>query len=193
MPRHFVILCLCTLCALAGGCSTLGIDNPLGSGESARQSQLLGVPLPAGMSLSGDHSRRSGNEGVEVAYGQINAAVAAQQMFNSLQAAGWQLRLQQSRPGRGIYVYDNGERVAVIHVEAQTIQTVLTICAGNRLPDGSMLNLPVADEGAGDGGTDDASGAEGLDTTPQSGGTPPVGTSESWGAPTSGGLQERSL
>ena len=194
MPRHFVILCLCTLCALAGGCATLGIDNPFGSGKTTRQSQLLGVSLPSGMSLSADHSRISGDEGVEVAIGQMNAAVAAQNLFNSLQAAGWQLRLQQSRPGRGIYVYDNGERMAVVHVEAQTMQTVLTICAGNRLPDGSMLNLPVADEGSGGGGTEDASGAEGLDTTPQSGGTPPVGTSESWGAPSSsGGLQERPL
>lgn len=194
MPRHFVILCLCALCALAGGCASLGIDNPFGPGENTRQSQLLGVQLPSGMSLSGDHTRVSGNDGVEVAFGQMDAAVAAQNLFNSLQGAGWQLRLQQSRPGKGIYVYDNGERVAVIFVEAQAMQTVLTICAGNRLPDGSMLNLPVAAEGSGGGGTEDASGAEGLDTTPQSGNTPPVGTSESWGAPSSsGGLQERAL
>lgn len=193
MPRLFVTLCLCTLCALAAGCASLGIDNPFSSGGS-RQSQLLGVPLPSGMSLSTDHSRISGSDGVEVAFGQVDSASAAQNLFNSLQGAGWQLRLQQTRPGKGVYVYESGERLAVIHVESQTVQTVVTICAGNRLPDGSMLNLPVARGGADDGGEGDGFGSGEPDTTPQSGGTPAVGTSESWGAPSSsGGLQERSL
>ena len=193
MPRLFVTLCLFAFCALAGGCSAVGIENPFSSGVS-RQSQLLGVSLPSGMSLSADHSRVSGNEGVEVAFGQVESAVAAQHLFNNLQGAGWQLRLQQTRPGKGIYVYESGDRLAVIHVEPQTVQTVVTICAGSRLPDGSMLNLPVARSGAEDGGEGEGFGAGGLDTTPQSGDTPPVGTSESWGAPaSSGGLQERAL
>lgn len=193
MPRLFVTLCLCALCALAGGCASMGIENPFSSGGN-RQSQLLGVSLPSGMSLSSDHSRVSGSEGVEVAFGQVESAVAAQHLFNSLQGAGWQMRLQQTRPGKGIYVYESGDRLAVIHVESQTVQTVVTICAGSRLPDGSMLNLPVASDAADSGGEGDGFGGGGLDTTPQSGGTPPVGTSESWGAPAlSGGLQERSL
>lgn len=194
MPRLFVTLCLCALCALAGGCASMGIENPFSSGGS-RQSQLLGVSLPSGMTLSPDHSRVSGGDGVEVAYGQVASAVAAQNLFNSLQGAGWQLRLQQTRPGKGIYVYESGERMAVIHVESQTVQTVVTICAGNRLPDGSMLNLPVASDGTGDGGTSDGEfGAGDLNTAPQGGAAPPVGTSESWGAPSSsGGLQERAL
>lgn len=195
MPRLFVILCLCAFSALAGGCASLGIDNPFSSGGS-RQSQLLGVTLPAGMTLSPDHSRVSGGDGVEVAFGQVESAVVAQNLFNSLQGAGWQMRLQQTRPGKGVYVYESGERLAVVHVESQTVQTVVTICAGNRLPDGSMLNLPVASGGADDGTAGDGGefGAGDLNSAPGSGGTPPVGTSESWGAPaSSGGLQERSL
>lgn len=187
MPRLFVTLSLCALFALTAGCASLGIDNPFGPGENTRQSQLLGVAFPAGMSLSGDHSRVSGSEGVEVAFGQVTAAAAAQSLFNSLQAAGWQLRLQQSRASKGIYVYENGERMAVIVVESQTVQTVVTICAGNRLPDGSMLSLP----GGGGGSADDADG-EGSFGTPAAD-APPVGTSETWGAPSSGGLQEREL
>lgn len=189
MPRLFVTLSLCALLALTGGCATLGIDNPFGPGENTRQSQLLGVAFPAGMSLSADHSRVSGSEGVEVAFGQVTSSAVAQGLFNSLQAAGWQLRLQQSRAGKGIYVYENGERMAAIVVESQTVQTVVTICAGNRLPDGSMLSLPG---GGGSAADDTGGGSEGGFGTPAAD-APPVGTSESWGALSSGGLQEREL
>lgn len=188
MPRLFVTLSLCALLALTGGCASLGIDNPFGPGENTRQSQLLGVSFPAGMALSSDHSRVSGGEGVEVAFGQVTSAAAAQVLFNSLQSAGWQLRLQQSRTSKGVYVYENGERMAVVVVESQAVQTVVTICAGNRLPDGSMLSLPGGGSSAGgeSGGSEDGFGTPAADA-------PPVGTSESWGAPSSGGLQEREL
>lgn len=189
MPRLFVTLSLCALLALSGGCATLGIDNPFGPGENTRQSELLGVAFPAGLSLSGDHSRVSGGEGVEVAFGQVTSSAAAQGLFNSLQAAGWQLRLQQTRASKGIYVYENGERMAVVVVESQAVQTVVTICAGNRLPDGSMLSLSGGGSSAGD--TSDAGGDGGFGTPAAD--APPVGTSESWGAPSSGGLQERAL
>ena len=188
MPRLFVTLSLCALLALTGGCATLGIDNPFGPGEDTRQSQLLGVPFPAGMSLSADHSHVNGGEGVEVAFGQVTSSTVAQGLVNSLQAAGWQLRLQQSRAGKGISVYENGERMAVVVVESQTVQTVATICAGNRLPDGSMLSLPGGGSSAG-GESGDSEGGFGTPAAD----APPVGTSESWGAPSSGGLQERAL
>ncbi len=191
MPRLFVTLSLCALLALTGGCASLGIDNPFGPGENTRQSQLLGVSFPAGMSLSGDHSRVSGSEGVEVAFGQVTSSAAAQGLFNNLQAAGWQLRLQQSRASKGIYVYENGERMAVVVVESQAVQTVVTICAGNRLPDGSMLSLTGGGGGSDAGETSDAGSGGGFGTPAAD--APPVGTSESWGAPSSGGLQEREL
>ena len=188
MPRLFVTLSLCALFALSAGCASLGIDNPFGPGENTRQSQLLGVAFPAGMTLSGEHSRVNGSEGVEVAFGQVTSSAVAQNLFNSLQGAGWQLRLQQSRANKGIYVYENGERMAVVVVESQAVQTVMTVCAGNRLPDGSMLSLSGGGSASGgDGGASDGGfAAPAADA-------PPVGTSESWGAPSSGGLQEREL
>lgn len=189
MPRLFVTLSLCALFALSAGCASLGIDNPFGPGENTRQSQLLGVAFPAGMTLSNDHSRVSGSEGVEVAFGQVASSAAAQNLFNSLQGAGWQLRLQQSRASKGVYVYENGERMAVVVVESQAVQTVMTVCAGNRLPDGSMLSLSG---GGSDGGDTSDAGSGGGFGTPAAD-APPVGTSESWGAPSSGGLQEREL
>ena len=188
MPRLFVTLSLCALLALTGGCASLGIDNPFGPGENTRQSQLLGVSFPAGMALSSDHSRVSGGEGVEVAFGQVTSAAAAQGLFNSLQSAGWQLRLQQSRASKGVYVYENGERMAVVVVESQAVQTVVTICAGNRLPTAacSVCRAAAAPRAARAAAARTAFGTPAADA-------PPVGTSESWGAPSSGGLQEREL
>lgn len=183
MPRLFVTLSLLALLALTSGCAQVGISNPFTSESTPGQSELLGITLPAGMERSATHSRPT--EGLEVAMGYVNANSVAQSIFNSLQGSGWQLRLQQMRNGRGLFLYERGPQSAMVSVNSQSVQTILYIVAGSRLPDGSSLNLAVPAESSGE--SDGGWGSSTPDSTPA-----PSGGS-GWGSGSSGGLQERSL
>lgn len=179
MPRVFVTLSLLTLLALSAGCAQMGISSPFASDSTPGQSELLGVSLPAGMERSSRHSRPA--EGLEVATGYADANRVAQAMFTALQSAGWQLRLQQMRNGKGLFLYERGQQLALVSVDAQTVQTILYIVAGTRLPNGSTLNIAVPAESS----AEDGSRSEALpDSTPAPSG--------GWGS-SGGGLQERSL
>lgn len=212
MRRTLVTLALGLVLAAAQGCASMGVGNPfsndpLTGGADAASSQLLGVPLPAGMQRYASHGYMNygadgGREGLETLRGNVDAAQAAQSMFTALQGQGWQLRLSLRKGDRSLYVYDKGNSLAVLAFRRQTVLTILEIWTGGRLPDGAALSLPGAAE----------SGAElpGEEYPPisgergQSSPTPPPapGTTEQWGgngdqgggAPAaSGGLQERNL
>ncbi|WP_022654923.1 hypothetical protein [uncultured Desulfovibrio sp.] len=211
MRRTLVTLALGLILA-AQGCAPMGVGNPfsndpLTGGADTASSQLLGVPLPAGMQRYASHSYMNygvdgGREGLETLRGNVDATQAAQSMFTALQGQGWQLRLSLRKGDRSLHVYDKGNSLAVLAFRRQTVLTILEIWTGGRLPDGSALSLPDAAE----------SGAELpgeeypplSDETGQSNSTPPPapGPTEQWGgsgdqgggAPTaSGGLQERNL
>ena len=179
MPRVFVTLSLLALLALGAGCAQMGISSPFASDSAPSQSELLGVSLPAGLERSSRHSRPA--EGLEVATGYADANSVAQAMFTALQSAGWQLRLQQMRNGKGLFLYERGPQLAMVSVDAQTVQTILYIVAGTRLPDGSTLNLAVPAESSAEDGSSEAL----PDSTPAPSGG-------GWGS-SGGGLQERSL
>ena len=88
MRRTLVTLALGLVLAAAQGCASMGVGNPfsndpLTGGADAASSQLLGVPLPAGMQRYASHGYMNygadgGREGLETLRGNVDAAQAAQ-------------------------------------------------------------------------------------------------------------------
>lgn len=224
MRRLLVTLILGAFLACAAGCADLGITNPFESSPTAVQSQLLGISLPAGMAISAQHSARTTGsdgqqQGMETAYGQTDRLRVAQDLCTAMQGAGWNLRLSLRKADRIMLTFENGNRIAVITLYPQAVYScVVELWVSEKLPDGASPNLlPLRGEGsqssggfggfggssgdsaAGGGFEGEAPATGGGFETPDSGSTPPpVGTSESWGAPSSGsssgsGLQERML
>lgn len=221
MRRLLVTLILGVSLASAAGCADLGISNPFESTPAATSSQLLGISLPAGMELSTQHcARTTGSDGqpqgMETAYGQADRMQVAQSLFNTMQGAGWNVRMSLRKADRIMLAFENGNRLAVISLYSQTVYScVAEIWVSEKLPDGSSLNLlPLRGEGGqnsgGFGGSSGGASGGGFESngpatgggfeTPDGGSTPPpVGTSESWGSSSGGGsssgsgLQERLL
>lgn len=204
MRRTLVTLTLGLLLAAAQGCASVGGGNPfsndpLTGGTDAASSQLLGVPLPAGMQRYASHGYMNygaagGREGLETLRGNVDAVQAAQSMFTALQGQGWQLRLSLRKGDRSLYLYDKGNSVAALIFRRQTVLTILEIWTGDRLPDGSALSLPGAAESGVELPGEEYAPINGATT--QSGPTPPPasGATEQWGGGgQSGGLQERNL
>lgn len=210
MRRLLVTLILAAILAGAAGCADLGISNPFGSSPAVRQSRLLGISLPAGMELSVQHSSQTAGsdgqpQGMETLYGQADRQQVARSLYDSLQGQGWNVRMSLRKGEHTMLAFENGNRLAVIAISSQTVYScVAEIWVAEKQPDGSPLNiLPLGGQsgghdgaagGASDGGFESNGPATGGGfETPDGGSTPPpVGTSESWGAP-SGGLQERAL
>lgn len=199
MRRPLVILVLLAVLATIQGCASIGLENPfsndpLTGGTDASTSQLLGVPVPAGMQRYASHGFQDfgpggGRQGLEVLRGQVNTAFAAQIMYSGLQSQGWQLRLALRKGTRAVYVYDRGAAMAVLTFESQAVLTIMNIWTGDRLPDGAPLPMQDAADAApappaGDSGGFGDSG--GMNTAPQGG-----HGGGSYGA--RGGLQERNL
>lgn len=96
MRRTLVTLALGLVLAAAQGCASMGVGNPfsndpLTGGADAASSQLLGVPLPAGMQRYASHGYMNygadgGREGLETLRGNVDAAQAAQSMFTACRA-----------------------------------------------------------------------------------------------------------
>lgn len=223
MRRLLVTLILGAILACAAGCADLGISNPFESSPTAVQSRLLGITLPAGLEISTKHcARTTGGDGqpsgMETAYGKLDQLQVAQSLCTSLQGAGWNLRMSLRKTDRAMLAFESGNRIAVIFLSSQAVYScVAEIWVSEKLPDGSSPNLlPLRGEsgpnggfgsfgGFGGGSGSDSASSGGFESdapatgggfeTPDSGSTPPpVGTSESWGAPsTGGGLQERPL
>lgn len=206
MRRTLVTLALGLLLATAQGCASMGVSNPfsndpLTGGADAATSQLLDVPLPAGMQRYASHGyldygADGGRQGLETLRGNVDAGQAAQTLFAALQSQGWQLRLSLRKGDRAVYVYDKGNGMAVLAFRRQTVMTIVEIWAGGRLPDGSGLSLPGAPvpELSGEQYApleSDGGHSGGSDSAPP----PAPGTTEPWGGSNdgSGGLQERSL
>lgn len=209
MRRTLVTLALGLLLATTQGCASMGVsspfpNDPLTGGADAATSQLLDVPLPAGMQRYASHGYLAygadgGREGLETLRGNVDAGQAAQTLFAAMQSQGWQLRLSLRKGNRAVYVYDKGNSMALLAFRRQTVMTIVEIWAGGRLPDGSGLSLPEAPTPELPGEQYPPLDSDGGHTDGADNAAPPVpGTTEQWGGSNdgnadSGGLQERSL
>lgn len=193
MQRLFVTFSILALLAFSAGCAEM--TTPFGltaaGGKPVSQSVLLGVPLPAGMAFYPSHSHITGQDGLETLRGSAGPALCAATLASGLQAQGWKLRLSQTKDSRAMYIFDNGGRIASIHISVQTppMLTVVEIAASAPLPDGSSITLPISSTGSSDSST----GGQGSEGSGQydSGGisTAPLSGSTS----THGNIQERNL
>lgn len=128
MHRLLVTLTLLILPILAG-CA--GVANPLtgttaGGGLVARESKLLGTPLPLGMDFYPEHSRIEGQDGMEVLRGDASLYMCASKTCTALQNAGWTTRLAYATSSRACYVFEKDGRLAVITIHPQS-PTTLTL------------------------------------------------------------------
>lgn len=203
MRRQLVtsILALLVSAVLLPGCASMGLENPFSSdpltgGVDTSTSALLNVPLPAGLQRYSSHgysatSPTGGRQGLEVLRGNVNAGACAMELFTALRSHGWQLRLALHKDDHMLQVYEKGAEMAVLSFRSQAMLTILEIWAGERLPDGATLEMPLEDTGA--GGTELAGEEYGpLNGAEESSGggsstAPRPGTVEQWG------VEERSL
>lgn len=148
MHRPLVTLPLLALLFLLGGCAGMGSFGGVSAsgGRPASTSVLLGVSLPAGTEYFPSHSNISGQDGVEILRSSAGPAVCAGAIANGLQSQGWKVRLSQTAANRGFYVFENGGRIAAVHVGIQTppMQTLIQIAAGPQMPDGASVTLPMS-------------------------------------------------
>lgn len=190
MQRTIVTIALALGLAFGQGCASgligpFSDNDPITGGINANTSQLLEIPLPAGLQRYSGHGFQSigesgSREGLEVLRGNINANLAAQQIFSGMQGQGWQLRLALNKNNRAIYVYDKQDRTAALTFRPQTMLTVIDIWAGPRLPDGTALEMPQAPSPAIrsiQGEEFGPLGPDGDKSTP-----PATGYTETWGA-----------
>lgn len=153
--NFFKIMLLAAILAPLPACSWIGMKNPFTSdpltgGVNASQSNLLNIPLPAGMQSYPYHSfvktTLSGQkEGLETYRGNASVNSAAITMFNSLKLNGWQLRLCLRKNDRSLYIYQKGQEIAAIVFHMQGMLTIMEIWAGERLPDGATLDFAKND------------------------------------------------
>ena len=206
MRRQLVISILALALAalsLLSGCASMGLENPfandpLTGGVDTSTSSLLNVPLPAGLQRYSSHgytatSASGAREGLEVLRGHVNAGATAMELFSALKSHGWQLRLALHKEDHMLQVYEKGQEMAVLTFRSQAVLTILEIWAGQRLPDGATLEMPVQTEDTGESGVELTGEEYGpLDGSESSGGasganTPAPGTVEQWG------VEERAL
>ena len=151
MHRPLVTLPIIALLFFLSGCSGMGGFGGMtaSGGRPTPSSVLLGVALPAGTEYFPSHSSISGQDGVEILRSSSGPAVCAGTIASGLQARGWKVRLSQTSGNRGFYIFENGGRLAIVHVSIQTppMQTLVQIAAGTQLPDGATVTLPVIRHG----------------------------------------------
>lgn len=125
-------------------------NDPLTGGRNMGTSPLLGVTIPAGLQIFTTHGYRKGTtEGLEIYRGNVNEQAAASALFNTLNNAGWQLRLSLSKGFKAIYLYQRDNDFAVLSFHKQGLLTVLEIWRGPRLAEGASLTFdsePAIDE-----------------------------------------------
>ena len=137
MHRPLVTLPIIALLFFLSGCSGMGGFGGMtaSGGRPTPSSVLLGVALPAGTEYFPSHSSISGQDGVEILRSSSGPAVCAGTIASGLQARGWKVRLSQTSGNRGFYIFENGGRLAIVHVSIQTppMQTLVQIAAGTQL------------------------------------------------------------
>lgn len=179
----------CVLCVIMlSSCSFLDgsfSSDQLIGGKSAHKSALLGVRLPAGLTLYPSHGYSEQGlggkvEGLETFRGRLSPALLSADLFSALHDNGWRLRLSLRKGGRSLSLYQKNEDYAVITLRGQGALTVLEIWAGASLPEGAALNLtPRKSQAEGLGEAD----ADSLRAGPEDGKT------ETWGS----SVEEREL
>ena len=194
MHRLLVTLTLLILPILAG-CA--GVANPLtgttaGGGLVARESKLLGTPLPLGMDFYPEHSRIEGQDGMEVLRGDASLYMCASKTCTALQNAGWTTRLAYATSSRACYVFEKDGRLAVItiHPQSPTTLTLMVIYTCSAPPAG--LPMPIQEKssfsfGFGSGSEKSTDGSSGYPAEEGTGGLSTAPVHES------GTIQERDL
>ena len=207
MRRQLVISILALLMSAAGllsGCASMGIENPFSTdpftgGVDTGTSALLNVPLPGGLQRYASHGyittgANGAREGLEVLRGHVNAGATAMELFTALKSHGWQLRLALHKEDHLLQIYEKGAELAVLTFRGQGALTILEIWAGQRLPDGATLEMPVDASGLGDGGAELAGEEYGpLDGATSGGGETSGGPSAVPGTVEQWGVEERAL
>ncbi len=130
---HRLLVTLVFVLAAAGaGCSTY--VNPLtgttiAGGVPASTSRLLGIRLPSNMDFYPEHSRITGQDGMEVLRGDAGPAACASSVINGMAGQGWTPRLGSASDMRACYAYEKDGRLAVITIYPQspTTMTLLII------------------------------------------------------------------
>ena len=207
MRRQLVISILALLISASGllpGCASMGLENPfstdpLTGGVDTGTSALLNVPLPAGLQRYSSHGYTTtgaggAREGLEMLRGRVNAGATAMELFMALKSHGWQLRLALHKEDHLLQIYEKGTEMAVLTFRGQGALTILEIWAGQRLPDGATLEMPVDEPGLGDGGAELAGEEYGpLDGASSGGGAASGGSSAAPGTVEQWGVEERAL
>lgn len=142
-----LLSCQILLCGCSWLHSQAGYRNdPFTGGINTGTSELLNVPLPAGLQRYVSHGYSSfttnGREGLETLRGNINSKATALAMFNTLNSSGWQLRMSARKGERAVYLYEKNMEYALLSFHPQGLLTIIEIWAGPRLPDGATLSLP---------------------------------------------------
>ncbi|BAV91760.1 hypothetical protein [Candidatus Desulfovibrio trichonymphae] len=195
--RVLAALVLGLTVAAVQGCTDLGIGNlfsndPFTGGSEAATSRLLDVTLPPGMERYPSHGYQTsgaygGREGLETLRGDVDPAQAAQSLYSSLSAQGWQMRLALRKGDRSVYLYDKANALTILVFRRQTVMTILEIWTGGRLQDGAALNLP-GENGPHTEPPGETWPAGNPDSYP-----PSPGATEHWGEKNGSGIQERNL
>lgn len=184
----FLLLCM----ALFSGCADMQFSNPftndpLTGGQDATTSILLETPLPQGMQRYSSHGFIATGEngspnGLETFRGNIDGNGTALAMFNALKAGGWDLRMQNRKGERAVYVYEKGGDIAALVFRRQGVLTIMEVWRGSRLENGTILGIQEME--------DPLPSLAGEEYGPLQNSSPARGKAESWG---DGQLEEKEL
>lgn len=188
MLMQLIIACAILLPA----CANMDLSNPFTSdpltgGQDATTSILVETPLPYGLQRYSSHGFIATGEngvrnGLETFRGNIDGNAAAVAMFNNLHAAGWDLRMQNRKGDRALYVYQKGGDIAAVNFRPQGILTIMEIWRGPELAKGTALGNLENDE--------PIPSIAGEEYSPLNGSPEKSGASENWGSPK---LEEKEL
>ena len=150
MKFLYLLLLSSALCACVLQGQNLYTNDPLTGGKDASSSQLLHIPLPAGLQYYPSHGKISGGgrkEGLEVFRGHVDQEDCGSSFYARLRQAGWQLRMFERAGDRAIYVYQKDNELATLLFQAQGMLTIVQVWAGPRLADNATISDPgVSDE-----------------------------------------------
>lgn len=155
MPNMLLSLTMgCVL--LLSACANMDFANPFTSdpltgGQDATTSILVETPLPYGLQRYSSHGfiatgENGARNGLETFRGNIDGNAGAVTMFNNLHAAGWDLRMQNRKGDRALYVYQKGNDIAAVTFRRQGMLTIMEIWRGPELEKGATLGNPEYEE-----------------------------------------------
>lgn len=131
------ILMLCLAgCNLFGGKIS---NDPFTGGVNISTSNLLDIPLPAGLQIYPSHgfiqNINGAKQGLETLRGYINLQDTARSLFNTLKANGWQLRAACRKGEKAFYLYQKAGEYCAITFRPQGALLILEIWRGQTLPE----------------------------------------------------------